>query len=371
MRKEFLELKRNHIFFLMTILAPVIFYFLFAYGLPLDAKNSPMGVVDLDKTATSRELIDQFENATDLFNLKVVANDYDEAVREMNLGHIRVILVIPTYYSQKLKKGIPVEVQVLVDGAYPNTASLMGGYVDAILANYSSQVLAKYAATRPGYAAADAVPIELMASGWYNSAFRSDDFMVPAIIALVMIFFPPIVATISLAREKESGSILNMYCSSLSKAEYLLGKMTPYVLIAYANFLLFLAFTVFIFDVPVRGSLGILCFFSFFYVASVVAIGLFVAVMLNSQVAAILVTFVGTVMPSFLFSGFMVPISSMEKNAQSMSWIMPTTFEIDMLRKIMVKGAGFSYLHKDVAMILLFCFGFFGLSIRLFKKRIG
>jgi ABC-2 type transport system permease protein len=371
MRKEFLELRRNPLFFMMTILAPIAFYFLFAYGLPLDAKNNPMAVVDLDATAASRTLIDQFENATDLFHVKLVANDYEDPMRQMDLGKVKMVLVIPTFFEQRLTKGWPVDVQVLVDGAYPNTASLIGAYVDAILADSSAQVMAHYSATRPGYEALEAVPIELKTSGWYNSAFRSNDFMVPAIIALVLIVFPPVVGTISLAREKETGSILNMYCSSLSKLEYLLGKMSPYVIISYGNFLLFFVITIYLFDVPMRGSLFSLCFFSFFYVASAVAIGLLVAVLLNSQVASILVTFVVTVMPAFLYTGFMVPISSMQENAQYMSWVIPTTFEIDLLRKIMVKGASFKYLRLDVVMILLFFFGFYGLSIKLFKKRIG
>lgn len=369
--KEFLQLKRNLIFFLMTVMGPLIFFFLFAYGMPLDAKNNSIAVVDLDKTAESRSLVDQFENATDLFEVKLVADDYHEAMRLMKLGKAGMILVIPTYFEQKLTKGVPIDVQVLVDGAYPNTASLVGAYVDAILGAYNAQVLARYGATRPGYEAVDAVPIELKSSGWYNSAFLSNDFMIPAIIALVMIFFPPIVATISLAREKETGSILNMYCSSLSKAEYLLGKMTPYVIIAYINFIVFLTLAVFLFDVPIRGSLGIICFGSFFYIASVVAIGLLIAVLLKSQVAAILITFVGTVMPSFLFSGFMVPISSMQKNAQIMSWFIPTTYEIDMLRQVMVKGASISYLKIDIVMIFVFLIVLYGVSIKLFKKRIG
>lgn len=369
--KEFLQLKRNIVFFLMTVLGPVVFFFLFAYGMPLDAKNNAMAVVDFDKSAASRSLIDQFENATDLFDVTLVADDYPVAMREMDLGYARLILVIPHDYEQRLLKGAPTEVQVLVDGAYPNTASLVGAYVDAILATHSAQIVARFSATRPGYELVDAVPIELKSSGWYNSAFLSNDFMIPAIIALVMIFFPPIVGTISLAREKETGSILNMYCSSLGKAEYLLGKMTPYVIVAYVNFVVFLLFTVFLFGVPLRGSVAVICVNSFFYIAAVIGIGLLVAVLLRSQVAAILITFIGTVMPSFLFSGFMVPISSMQKNAQMTSWFLPTTFEIDLLRKLMVKGASIAYVWVDITMTLVFFVGLYALSIRLFKKRIG
>ena len=355
----------------MTVLAPILFYFLFAYGFPLDAKNVPMAVLDYDKTQMSRSLINSFENASDIFHIKMVANNYEEATHQLDLGYIRMLLVVPKNFELNIKKGMEQNIQVLIDGAYPNTANITGGYVDAIVGAFRAEVLFKHFITRPGFENINAVPIDLTVSTWYNPSFRSEDFIIPAIIALVMVFLPPIVGAISLAREKETGSILNMYCSSITKSEYLLGKMTPYIIISYINYLMFLIFTVYLFHVPFRGSVSVLLFSGFFYIAGVIGVGLFVAILVKSQVAAILITFVGTVMPAFLYTGFMVPISSMAESAKQTSYMLPTTYFIRILRNIMVKGVGYKLVLTDTVILIVFSIGLYALCIKLFKKRIG
>lgn len=372
-KKEFLELRRNVLFFLMTILAPMLFYFLFVFGFPLDAKNISIGVVDLDKTMASRELISSFENATDLFRVKFVTNDLAYADGEISKGNLRMVLTIPHDFGRKLTAGRPIALQGLIDGAYPNTASLVGANSDAVVSSFNYNTLYKFLLTRPGFegGAVSFTPIDLSVSGWYNSSFRSEDFIIPAIIALVMVFFPPIVSAISLAREKETGSILNMYCSSLRKTEYLLGKMTPYIIISYINFVLFIVISVFGFNVPMRGSVLTLLFSGFFYVSAVIGIGLLIAVLVKSQVAAILITFVGTVMPAFLYSGFMVPMSSMDESARYSGYSLPTTYFMDIARKLMVKGSDIKYIWLDVVVTILFCLVIYILCIKFFKKRVG
>ncbi|MFC1576224.1 ABC transporter permease [Candidatus Omnitrophota bacterium] len=369
--KEYLELKRNKLFFLMMMLAPTILFFLFAYGFPLSAKNITMGVVDFDKTPLSRSLIDSFESATNLFQVKKVVNNYPEVERELALGKLRTILVIPAHFSEKVRKARPVSLQVIIDGIYPNNANLVGGYIDAVIVAFQSGILEKYMLTHYGSSGSSAMPIDLTVSTWYNSSFRSEDFIVPGIIAIVMMFFPPLVSTISLAKEKETGSILNMYCSSMTKTEYLLGKMLPYIIISYINFLLFLALTVFMFHVPMRGSLTVLLIVSFFYVATCIAVGLLVAVIVSTQVAAILITCIGTLTPAFLYSGFMVPISNIGRDAKTMAYMLPCTYYIDLTRKVMVKGAGFMHLRMDAMMLVVFCVGLYFICIKLFKKRLG
>jgi len=370
-QKEFLELKRNKLFFLMTMLAPTILFLLFAYGFPLDAKNITMGVVDFDKTKASRSLIDDFESATKLFRIKKVADNYPTVENDMALGKLRCILVIPSDFSRKLKKRTPVTLQLIIDGIYPNNANLIGGYSDAVIASFRIKILHKYMLKNYGTSGNAGMPIDLTVSTWYNSSFRSEDFIVPGIIAIVLMFFPPLVSTISLAKEKETGSILNMYCSCITKTEYLLGKMTPYMIMTYINFLVFLALTVFLFKVPLRGSLPVLLTFSVFYVATVIAVGLLIAVIVNTQVAAILITSIGTLTPAFLYSGFMVPISNIGRDAKFMSYMMPCTYYIDLTRKIMVKGASFVHLKWDAVALVIFAVGLYVICIALFKKRLG
>ena len=370
-KKETLELRRNKLFFLMTMLAPVILYFLFAFGFSLEAKNIPLGIVDLDKTELSRSLIDSFRAATDLFDIKKVVGTTHALDRELELNRIRAMVVIPAKFSKDLRSARPVTLQVIVDGVMTTYANIVGSYLEATIMAFQDRILGEFFLKKYPEFGTGGVAIDLEVSAWYNSAFRSEDFIVPAIAAIVMMFFPPLVGAISLAKEKETGSILNMFCSSITKAEYLLGKMTPYVVISYANTLLFIALSVFVFKVPMRGDLFLLVWVSVFFVASAVAIGLLVAVLVNTQIAAILITSIITLTPSFLYSGFMIPVSNVGAEGKYMAYMFPATYYIDLTRKIMVKGAQFVHLRFDIVIIIAFCFGLYLLCIALFKKRLG
>jgi len=370
-QKEYLELKRNKLFFLMTILAPIILYFLFAYGFPLDAKNIPMGVVDFDKSSLSRSLIDNFQSATNLFNVKQVVGNYPALDKSMDLGKTHIILVIPPHFSKNIKKGEPVTLQALIDGIYPNRANLISSYAESIIGSFRDEILEEFFLKHYGFSDQTDYAIALKVSAWYNSSFRSEDFIIPGIVVIVMMFFPPLVGAISLAKEKETGSILNMYCSSITKSEYLLGKMLPYIFISFINFFIFLLITIFLFKVPMRGDPFTLMIVSIFYVASTIAIGLLIAVLVNTQIAAILITSIITLVPAFLYSGFMVPLTNVGEGARFMSYILPCTYEISLIRKIMVKGASFAHVKNDVIVIVVFCVGIYFLCIKLFKKRLG
>lgn len=369
-KKEFLELKRNKLFFLMTVLAPLILYFLFAYGFPLDVKNIPMGVLDLDKSALSRQLLTMFENSR-VFKIKRIANDDAVLERDLSLGNIRSALIIHSDFSHNLKRSVPATVQILVDGTYPNHANLVSGYAESVVFAFRMNILEEFFLKIFGLPAGGSLPVDLKTSVWYNPSFRSEDFILPGIIAIIIMFFPPLVAAVSLAKEKETGSILNFYCSSVSKAEYILGKMLPYIIISYLIFLIFLTCTVFIFAVPLRGPFIIFLIVSFFYVATAIALGLSVAVFVNTQIAAILITSVATLTPSFLYSGFMVPLSSISQDGRIIAYSLPSTHYIDIARKIMIKGAGFSQIQLSVIVLIFYCLGLYALSIFFFKKRLG
>lgn len=370
-QKEFLELKRNKLFFLMTVLAPTILYFLFAFGFSLDARNIPIGVEDLDKSQLSRQLIDRFANATDLFRIKEITGEGHSLERDMDLDRIRAIIVIPADFTENIKKGKPSTLQVIVDGTNPVYSNTINTYIDSIISSFQMDVLGEFF-TKHGFGASNSsTPIDLAVSAWYNSSFRSEDFIIPGVVAIIIMFFPPLVAAISLAREKETGSILNMYCSSITKSEYLLGKMTPYIAISYLNCLLFIALSIFLFHVPMRGSFLLLVASGFFYVASAVAIGLLVAVIVNTQIAAILLTSILTLTPAFMYSGFLVPLSSLGESAKIMAYMLPATFFIDITRKIMVKGASFANTRHDVLITVIFAISIYALCIKLFRKRLG
>lgn len=368
--KEFLELKRNKLFFIMTILAPIVLFILFAYGFPLDPKDIPVGIVDMDKTQLSRSLIDAFSNTSQIFKIKKVVSEYRQIKDKFLLGQVRMVLVIPHDFQKSIKKNNPVSLQLLLDASSTNSANLIGNYAGSIIESFKANILEEYF-LKHEISPASITAIELEVSGWYNSSFRSEDFIFPGIIALIMMFFPPLVSAISLAKEKETGSILNMYCSSISRSEYLLGKMLPYIIISFINCLLFIAFSVLVAHVPLRGSLILIIFNSLFYVATSIGLGLLVAVFVNSQIAAILITSMLTLTPTFLYSGFMVPVSNIEESSRFLSYLTPATYYIDLLRKVMVKGVSFDCVKFNTLVLMLLCFLVYFVCIKSFKKRVG
>jgi len=303
--------------------------------------------------------------------VKRVSDDERALEKDMDLDRLRAVVFIPGDFSHRIMRGMPVAVQVMVDGVNPSYANVVSSYLTSVIAAFQAKVLAEYFTKYLGMAGASYTPIDLGVSAWYNSSFRSEDFVIPGVVAIIIMFFPPLVAAISLAKEKETGSILNMYCSSVTKAEYLLGKMTPYIAISYLNCIAFIAFTALIFKVPMRGSFLPLAGASLVYVSCAIGMGLLVAVLVGTQIAAILITSILTLTPSFMYSGFLVPLSSLGPDALAYSYTSPATYYIDLIRKVMVKGAAFVNIRDDLFVLIAFAAGLYWLCITLFKKRLG
>lgn len=370
-KKEFQELIRNWMGFLLSIIAPVILFFLFAYGMPLDVKNIPMAVMDEDKSEYSRRFIDLFKNSK-IFEIKQYAEDYKTADNIIRAGNIRVCLIIPLNFAKKIHEGRPQSVQALVDATYTNRASIIGGYIEAVIASFNEEILSRFFAKHgAGHAKEkNGMPVDIYISPWFNPSMRSDDFIVPGVIGIILIFLPPIIAAISLSKEKETGSILNMYCSPISKTEYILGKAVPYIALTFFNFFLYLIFTMTIFRVPLRGDPVLLIVVSLIYIITIIGIGFFIATLVNTQIAAILIVAVVTLIPSFMYSGFMLPVICMDKNAQAIAQSIPPTYYIDFIRKLMLKGVGINYLARDIIALIIIGVILYALAIAVFKKRL-
>jgi ABC-2 type transport system permease protein len=370
-RKESQELMRNAMSLILSIVAPVILFFLFSFGMSLDVKNIPMAILDEDKSPESRRLIDAFASAN-IFDIRQMLTRYEDIDTVIRKGDIRLCVVIPYNFSEKMKEGLPVNLQAIVDATYTNRAEMSAGYMEGTIADFSGTKLStaflKYFG--PTYGAGTGLPVSIYTAPWFNSTFRGEDFAVPGVIAIILIFLPPTIVSISLSKEKETGSILNMFCSPITKTEYILGKAIPYIVITYFNFILFLLFTIFIFHVPMRGSLLLLMGVSLLYVITVIGLGILVAVLVRTQIAAILITSVLNLIPSFMYSGFMMPVVCMDPSAKETAYSIAPTYYISFIRKLMLKGVGMDYLYRDVAAIALMAFGYFFLSIVLFKKRL-
>ncbi len=213
--------------------------------------------------------------------------------------------------------------------------------------------------------------MELKLAPWFNPNLQSSYFIVPGTIALLLVFLPPMICAIAISGEMESGAIIDMYSSPVSRTEYLLGKMLPYAVISFVDFLVFLFITMAVFHVPLRGDPLLLAAGTLAYIMASLGIGVLVAVLTKRQISAVLVTSIVTIMPVFMYSGYLTPLNCLPQSVKSNAYTLASTYYIDFVRKLMVKGTGFQYQAVNVAAIIVIGTIIFGLSILCFKKRLG
>jgi ABC-2 type transport system permease protein len=355
-RKEVLEIVRDPVTVWIAVFMPLVMLFLFGVALSFDVENAPLVVVDHDKSAASRALADQFLN-TPYFRLAGAPENEREAEHALMQGRARAVLSIPPDFSMRLRRGEAAPVEFLVDGTYASTAAIVSAYGRAIIFAYPKGMLQ--------------LPVQPQIRVWYNPMLRSRDFIVPGLFAVILMAFPPLLTALAVAREKELGTIAQIYASPLTKAEFIIGKLLPYAAIAALQLAVVLGAGFLVFKVPMRGSLPLLVGLGLIYVVCTVSIGLLVSSLVRTQVAAMLLTLVVTLMPSFLFSGFVYPVFTMPPFFQTYSSAIPTVYFVNISRGIVMRGAGLADVWRDVGVLVAYTAVVLGLSTWLFKKRIA
>jgi drug efflux transport system permease protein len=359
-RKESSEITRSTFYVVLSILSPVIMFILFSYGFTLEVKHVPLAVVDEDNSALSREYISTFANNI-YFRLTAYHTRMNALYDDMQTDRIRVGIIIPHDFSQDLSRGRNVDVQILINGTMSYYANTVKGYVEALHSEFNRKLLERFIRSNGGMTDSGLLPIEINVDTWFNPSLRSEDFLVPANLAFVLFFFPTLFAALTVAREREAGTILNMYASPMRKYEYIFGKVIPYILISFMDFVIFFIMTVSLFGVRFRGDIALYFVITLVYIIGVTGIGLLISQLVRSQVAVIVIATIGTMMPGFLYSGYMVPIESMGPDAQMISVMLPITYYLRISRVMFLKGAELSTLFPDVQLalfgVLVFLYG--------------
>jgi ABC-2 type transport system permease protein len=329
----------------VALLLPVVLLFIFGYALRLDVEEAPLAVVDLDGTPASRELAARFDRAREL---QVVARLAEAGGLAPLLaeGRVRVALVIPAGFGRDLARGTPVEVQVLVDGSFAATARLIAAYAEGIAASFD-------VAGGVG-AGAHPLPVRVEPRVWYNPNLESSVSVVPGLFGVILMAFPPLLTALAVVREKERGTMKQILVSPLPPWVFVVGKLAPYAVLAFADLVLVLGAGVLVFDIPLLGSPALLLGASVLYVVATLGIGLFVSTVCRTQVAALLLVLVLTVMPSFMFSGFLYPIFTMPRPLQAYTQIFSGRYFVELSRGIFLKGVGAEVLWPQVASLALY-----------------
>lgn len=370
LHKETREILRDPYTFSIALALPLMLLILFGYALNMDVKNIPMVVLDLDQTADSRAYARAFVNS-DYFRLVGTARDYEQVAHALDHDAADVALVIPAGLSRNLSAGQQAQVQTILNGSYPPSAQVTASYVTAITDAYNQHLLAEFIGTRTGQPLDTVSALTLNTRVRYNPALKSSNAIVPGLFGVILMAVPPLLSALAIVREKERGSIQQVFVSPIRPTEFMIGKVIPYGVIAFVEMLLVLLAGVGLFRIPFRGSLLLFLAAAALYVACTVAIGLLVSTLVRTQVAAMLLILVLTIMPSMLFSGFIFPIHTMPAAMQVYASAFPTRYFIDLSRAITLKGQGLATIGSAMGILATYAAGLIALSAWRFKKRIG
>lgn len=353
---EALELRRDPIRATLALLGSIILMFIIGYGISFDVENLSFAVLDRDQTTTSRDYTLNLAGSR-YFIEQPPIKDYDDLDRRMRAGELTLALEIPPGFGRDIARGRHVEIGAWIDGAMPMRAETVRGYVQGM----HTQWLAGKTAT------GSLATIETRFR--YNPDVKSLPAMVPAVIPLLLLLIPAMLAALSVVREKELGSIINLYVTPVTKLEFLLGKQLPYIVLAMLNFLLLTVIAVTVFDVPLNGSFLTLAVGALFYTFSATAMGLLISSFMRSQIAAIFGTAIATLIPAVQYSGMIDPVSSLEGAGALIGRIYPTTHFLTISRGTFSKALSFSDLQSSFWPLLIAMPVLIGLSVMLLKKQ--
>ncbi len=356
MRKETREITRDRVTLATAFLFPVVMLFMFGYAISLEVENVSLGVLDQDQTPSSAHLIDAFAES-EYFELTRNFSSELQIRKSMEVNEVKLVLVIPPGFNALLGRENNPEVQLLIDGTYSATA--------LVALNYGMTIVSRFNEEK------DESLIDVQTRIWYNPSLRSLIYVVSGLYAVIIAAFPPLLTTLAIVREKESGSIQQIYASPLTVPEFLLGKLIPYGVIASIQLASIVALGYYWFGLPFNGSLGYLAIAGAIYVFCNVGIGLLVSTVTNSQLLAVLLALVITMMPSILFSGFVFPIYAMAEPVQLYTHIFPGRYFVDVSRGIILKGAGPAEMVRPLSFLLVYTFAVFFAAVAIFKKKVA
>lgn len=370
--KEIHEITRDRLLFSLAFVVPPIIMLVIGFGVSTDVRDIPLIVLDYDRTSMSRELAHKFIDSR-YFNFKGYVKHERDIQRLITDNKARAAIIIPSRFHEQLKSGRPAKVQTIIDGSIPSQAETVRGYVSSVIAHFSSRQLAAYIAHERGISSVAAngmiFPISLHTRFLYNEAMTSRWAIGPGAIMTVLAFVPPILASVGVVREKENGSIDNVYSSTLRREEFVLGKLIPYVLLASINFFMLWTLALIVFQVPFRGSVLLFAMIGVLYVACTTMMGMVISFFVRSQIAAVLLTVIMTLIPTLQYSGMIVPLSSLSEAGQIQARLLPASYFFEATTASFLKGVGWNAIWHVPLALTIYILVLFSFCCLKFSKR--
>lgn len=366
MRKEFLQALRDRRTIVSILVMPILQLFLLGYAAATDVKNIPLAVWDQSQSLQSRALLDAFR-AADYFRIAYVVGSQNEIQRLIEEGNVRAALIIPPDYDHRLAEG-SAQVSMILDGSDSSVGTTALSVAQLIGQSYGAKVVQEQAALQ-GRSAASGSPLQVRTQVWYNPDLISAYFMIPGVIGQILFMITTILTATAVVRERERGTIEQLIVTPIRPWELMVGKVTPYAILAFVNVIEALIIGHWWFKVPVTGSLGLIALTSGLLLLSSLGIGLFASAGARTQQEAIVLVQM-TMLPSLFLSGLFFPIDAMPLPLQWISYIIPLKYFIIALRSLMLKGAGLGTIESQIIPLALFGVIIMGAAARRFHKTL-
>ena len=361
-RKEWIQLRRDPRSMTLAFVLPVLMLLVFGYAITWDVNDLDLVVLDQDRTARSRALIEAFQ-ASGYFTVVERLEAYDDVEDAVGRGNASSVLVIPPDFTEDLAAGRETPVQLLLDGADANSATIAFNYADAIVDRWSRDVVLQGRDVR--------VPITAEVRTWYNPTLESRNMIVPGLIAVIMMTIAAMLTALTIAREWERGTMEQLASTPATKLEILIGKLIPYVAIGLIDVALIVVAGLLIFGVPFKGPVVVFFAQTFLFLMGALGLGVLISAAAKSQFLATQVALIATLLPAMLLSGFLFEIEAMPPVLQAVTYLVPARYYVVVARGIMLKGVGPEVLWVQSAFMIVFAIAGLGLATRVFRKEVA
>ncbi|WP_371199111.1 ribosome-associated ATPase/putative transporter RbbA [Hyphomicrobium sp. 99] len=362
--RESLELLRDPIRLSFAVLGTAFLMLVFGFGVTTDVDSLSFAALDRDDSYESRAYLSELRGSR-YFVEQIPLKDNADLHNRLKSGRVTTTVEIPPGFGRDIRRGRPTEVGVWIDGAMPFRAETIHGYMQGVHQRFLSDPAIRGHIGLAG----TALPADIEIRYRYNQDFDSIYAMVPSMIAMQLALIPAILMALAIVREKELGSIINLYVTPVTRLEFLLGKQVPYIVVGMINFLMLFLMAIFIFKVPLKGSFGVLALGSLIYVTTTTAYGMMISSFTRTQIAALFGTAILTVLPATMFAGMMTPVSSITGMGAIMGRLFPMTYYLPISVGTFTKGLGFTDLARHLALLAAFVPALTGLSLILLRKQ--
>jgi ABC-2 type transport system permease protein len=368
LRKEFRSVFRDPRMRMVIFGLPVLQTLIFGYAVTLDVRHVRLVVLDRDQTPASRSLIARFTGSGH-FDAVAWVQDERTAQQAIDRGEASAILQLNAGFGAKLGSGRPTPVQLIIDGSDSNTARFVLNYAETIAGTFSRAVVLEQAERRRGPGRPPA-SVDLRARAWFNADLESRNFYVPGIIATLVMLVSLMLTSMAIVREKEVGTIEQIMVTPIRPVEFILGKCAPFVVIGFINVFMVTAVGLYWFDIPMRGSFGLLLAGTSLFLLSTLGIGLFISTISSTQQQAMMTTFF-FFFPAMLLSGFVYPIANMPEYVQWLTFLNPLRYFLIIIRGVFLKGVGIEILWTQLAALLGLGLMVMSFAVARFRKTLA